>query len=374
MARKKYDREMMRKDLRERRKMGEERKLGGGGFKTFLVCPEDVSIYKPDTSGDDHEIDILPYQAGKRDPLRKEGEWTRCLDIFVHNNVGSSNDQFVCPAQEFYNEKCPVCEERTRLYSDGEKDKADRLWPSRRIVYNILCYDSKKEEEKGVQIFPVAYTYLEEGIKKLEAKAKRRADKDIDPNISVEDPDEGRTISFNVSSKTVPIHGKPVPVPDYDGIELMPRDYKISDEDLDDCYALDKFLYLGKENEDEDDIDWKAFYNEINESFTGDDGEEKKSDEDEVKAEKEEGRRSGRRDRNKKEEKKDEKDTEDINKKSCPGEFGTKDVGSFDECERCSDFPDCASEKRKQEKEDKKEDKKEGRERSGRSGRRSRIE
>lgn len=382
MAKKKHDREAMKRELKERRAKSSDRKASSGGsFKSFLVCPEDVAIYKPSTDGDDHEIDILTYQAGKRDPLREDGEWTGGLDIFVHQNVGSNNDQFVCPAQDSYEQPCPICECRQELYNEGEKDKANRLWPSRRTVYNILNYDNKEEEEKGVQIFPVAFAYLEEPIAKLVAKAQRRGDKNIDPNIDVADPDNGRTISFNVSKKTITIRDKPVTVPDYSAIELIPRNYKITDEDLDDCYCLDDFIYLGEENEEKDEIDWKAFYKEIDEAFTGGDSEEEKdtdtdkggrgrsrnrgSEKDEDKKEEATDTDKGSRRRGSKKDK--EKEETETNKDSCPGEFAV-DVGSFSECENCFDFIKCA----KKNKENKKESKKEEEKSTGR-GRRSRI-
>jgi len=354
-----YDRDKMRKDLVERKKAGDQRK-SSANFKTFLVCPEDVNIYKPNTDGEDHWIDILPYQAGKFDPLREEGEWTHALDVFVHMNVGPSNDQFVCPAQ--YNKKCPICNDRKVKYEEGEEKQANRLWPSRRNVYNILCYDDKEQEGKGVQIFPVSFKYLEEPIQKLAAKSKRKGEDDIDPNVLIADPVDGRTISFNVDSKTITINDKGVKVPEYSSYELEKRDYEISEDELKDCYVLDEFLYLGEDNKDSDDIDWDAFYKEIYEAYYDEDYDGKKDKEEEE--EETTGRRTrGGRGRDKVEDKEDEESTgrssrkggkkdkdnkDEQNKDNCPGEFGV-DVGTFSECEDCDDFADCAVEKKDRE-------------------------
>jgi len=354
-----YDREEMRKQLEERKKAGEQRKPGGN-FKTFLVCPDDVQIYKPGTDGEDHWIDILVYQAGTRDPLRKDGEWTHCLDVDVHLNVGVDNDQFVCPSQ--YNKRCPICDERKSLYEDGDKDRADKLWPSRRTVYNIICYDNDAETEKGVQIFPVAYKYLEEPIQKLAAKAKRKGEDDIDPNILIADPEEGRTVSFNVDTKTVPINDKPIKMPEYSSYELEKRDYVISEEELNDCWALDSFLYLGEENQDAEEIDWKAFYDEIYEAFYDEEVDDNKKEKETPKEEKKSSSRS--RSRGSKKEEEEEEEEESHDKDDCPGEFGV-DTGTYSECEKCADFEDCAVAKgEKKNSKEKKEEKSTGRSRS----------
>lgn len=340
-----FDREEMRRQLKERQKAGNERK-SGSGFKSFLMIPEDVSIFKPDVG--DHEIDILPYVAGKYDPLVDEGSYTHCLDILVHMAVGSANDQFICPDQ--YGNKCPICEKRNKLYAVGEEERANQLWPSRRTVYNILCYDNKKEEEKGVQVYPVSYFYLEKEIQKLAAKSKRKNDKSIDPNILIADPKDGRTVSFTVDKKTININKKAIKVPDYSSYELQKRDYEIDESDLESCFCLDDFLYLGQAKQDSGEIDWKEFYKEIKESF--DDAEE--DDEQDKKSKK---RKKKSRDEEEpededegEEDSDDEEDDDDeegqIDRDSCPGEFGV-DTGDYDECEDCIDFIKCAATKKK---------------------------
>ena len=407
-----YDREKMRKELEDRKKAGDQRK-STVNFKTFLVCPDNVSIYKPDTAGNDHCLDILPYQAGKFDPLCKEGEWAHCLDVFVHMNVGPSNDQFVCPNQ--YGKKCPICDDRKVLYEEGDEKRANRLWPSRRNVYNILCYDDKDEEDKGVQIFPVAYKYLEEPVQKLAAKSKRKDESDIDPNVLIADPVDGRTISFNVDSKKINIDGKSIFVPEYSSFELEKRKYEISEDELKDCYVLDEFLYLGEENRGQDEIDWDAFYKEIYESYYDEDFDGDKKEDDEKphsrvrggrsrddketdNSDNEDGKSSRSRRHSTRENKNDEDDDkkESQTKEDCPGEFGV-DVRTFAECEDCDDFADCAVEKKNSESSDddkkeeddddsgksrgrsrgrsrEKEEKKESTKRSGRSGGRRKIE
>jgi len=367
-----YDREKMRKELEERKKAGDQRK-SSASFKSFLQCSEDVPIYKPNTDGEDHWIDILPYQAGAFDPLRKEGEWTHSLDVFVHMNVGPNNDQFVCPKQ--YGKKCPICEDRTVLYEEGEESKANRLWPSRRNVYNVFCYDDKEEEDKGVQIFPVSFKYLEEPIQKLAAKSKRKGE-DIDPNVLIADPVDGRTISFNVDSKTISINGKAVKVPEYSSYELEKRDYEIGEDELKDCFVLDEFLYLGGEAGEE--VDWDEFYKEIYEAYFDEDydgaaktsktsepeGEEAEEEEETGSrrsrggksrkkvaddSEVESSGRSGRRSRKKEDDEgEEEEEGSGQTKDNCPGEFGA-DVGTYSECEDCDDFEDCAVEKKKNE-------------------------
>ena len=172
MARK-FDKKQMKKDLLERKKKGEER--SSGSFRTFLKIPKDIdyTFWNPKArdGGEDKTIDILPYQAGAFDPLMEKGQWTHCLDVYVHKSIGAANDQFVCPQQN-YGKPCPICEKRAKLYEDGDDELAKKLYPSRRTVYNIISYEPESDEDKGVMIFEVAYTYLEDPIQELAAKAE----------------------------------------------------------------------------------------------------------------------------------------------------------------------------------------------------------
>lgn len=81
------------------------------------------------------------------------------LKIFVHYNVGVNKEQFLCLAQNFDNETCPVCEHQKQIRNEGASDKEiTALYPSKKYLFNII--DMNKKEE-GVQLFNCPKTIAE---------------------------------------------------------------------------------------------------------------------------------------------------------------------------------------------------------------------
>ena len=145
-----------------------------------------------------HYIDVIPYDVGPNHPKIPEGERAYCLDFWVHFNEGPHKaDAFLCLAKMF-NERCPICEHKNKLKSEEyfDEDKIKDLTPKRRTLYNILCSDNEKEEEKGVQVWHVAHFYMQKNLLPL-VKDERTGEK-----ILFADPIEGRTIWFERDGMT----------------------------------------------------------------------------------------------------------------------------------------------------------------------------
>ena len=111
------------------------------------------------------------------------------LDIWVHYGVGMDNNTFVCLAKNkdlIDDEPCPCCEARQRFQSEGNDEFADILQPRKRV----LCYIvDRVEEEKGVQLWPMAYT-VDRDI------ALQSNDDETNEVLFVDDPENGWDIQF----------------------------------------------------------------------------------------------------------------------------------------------------------------------------------
>ncbi|MFA5355254.1 MAG: hypothetical protein WC302_00750 [Candidatus Paceibacterota bacterium] len=246
------DRSKAREELLKRTQESNDRK-DGDVFYGYFKTDQDLPLWKASvTKKDDepHLIDIIPFYAGKNfpqvDPRHpvKEDDLVYLLETYVHQNIGPGKESIICPARN-YKKPCPICEEIEYLTSKegGSKEYEDYadIALKRRCAYNIVCYDSPKEEGKGVQIWEVSYKY---GEKKIQLAAKNPRGGGVVPFA---DYDVGKLISFEVAAdeyRTI------------DGHKLVDRDYVISEEIEDSVWPLDELVKI-----------WE--YNEIYEKFYG---------------------------------------------------------------------------------------------------------
>ena len=324
----KYNRAEMRKEIGNR---SEEsyRKKDGGGFSKYFKTDKDYPIWSASvTKEDPHMLDIVPFQVGDNYPVLddkgtklKKGSWAYYLDIYIHPSVGPNNAQYVCPAKNF-GLPCPICEGVATLLKDGTEWAEISETLKRRNVYNVICYDSEKEEQKGVQIFEVSHHYME---KKLQQIAKRPRG---GGTVTFADPDEGKIISFSVASddmKTIEGH---------QFLDRMVGDktYVLSDEDLAGAYCLDEIIEVLSYEEL-----FTIYYQKPVEKSTDLDTEKQES-----------GPSSGRRGRFAQENK--EEDVPLAPGTKCPkGHIFGVEIDKYDDCTRCLDdeYNECAKEKQK---------------------------
>ena len=188
----------------------------------------------------EHVVDVVPYIAGAYDPISEEGEETYVCQVEVHMKVGSKEIPIVC-LRTNYGDPCPSCENQIELRKKGVPDEVWKaLNTSTRCSYNIVNYDTQEEREKGVQVFPIAYFFMEEKLKSV-AKTSIRAGMDqmqVDPVIYFPHPkaSQGRSVSWFVSPTTQ--------YPKFDGHRLLERNYDISNAILEQAWVLDEHVWI----------------------------------------------------------------------------------------------------------------------------------
>lgn len=232
-------REQMRASLQRKTQESYERRDDSGQFKSIFKDEFSNKVWKCNEG--DHLLDIIPYFAGANvnlfDRKAQPGDGTYLLDIWVHYGVGVNQDAYVCPARN-YGQPCPICEYREdlRRTENYDEDLVKEVTPKRRSIYNILCYDSEKEEAKGVQIFDIAHWFMEKHISSLAKSPSRGPGKSTDSFIFFSDPLEGKSIAFTRkgSKRNTEVLGH----------KFVDRNYAIPDAILDSAFVLDECINI----------------------------------------------------------------------------------------------------------------------------------
>ena len=237
----------MKEALARKTQESYEKRDDSGQFKNIFKDEFASKLWK--CGEGEHIIDIIPFPAGNHDPNTKPGEPNYVLILWVHYGVGVNQDAYVCQARN-YNKQCPICEyrEEVRRQEDYDEELVKELTPKRRSIYNILCYDSEKEEGKGVQIFDAAHWFMEKHIAPLAKTPTRGAGKSTDMYVAFSDPDTGKSISF--TRKGTKRNSE------FLAHKFVDRNYVIPDEVLDAAFVLDECINY-------------ATYDEINQAFQG---------------------------------------------------------------------------------------------------------
>lgn len=232
-----YDREAARKQLEARQKERTE-KAGASGF--IGVLKDGLPMWK--VGEGKHKFDMLPYIVGKKHPTADKGKYDYMLDVFLHQNVGVDNAQYIC-LKEMFGKDCPICDYRSQLQQDGEddKDKLKKLKAKHFGLYNIICRDSSEQENKGVQLLFINTWNMEDRLREL-------SDSDSGEPILYPNVEEGKTISFKRT-------GMGKDNTRYTAHAFLEREKKISEKILDKTFTLDECIVIPTEAEVE-----KAFF------------------------------------------------------------------------------------------------------------------
>lgn len=185
-----------------------------------------------------HIIDIIPYIGGDSEPRGLSGELVHYLDVWVHFGVGPGEDTVVCPTKTFRDrtdipadmKRCPICEEENELKKvDGFDDEIVKsLRSKRRSIYNIIVRDNGKEEAKGLQVWDVAFFFMEKNLIDI---CKNPNTGDFDYFVS---PDDGKQIKFTQKGAKKNVS--------FLGHVLLPRDYTIDQETMESAICLDESM------------------------------------------------------------------------------------------------------------------------------------
>jgi len=106
--------------------------------------------------------------------------------LYMHYGVGPDNSRYPCPNRNGWG-PCPMCEERSKLDVDGDKDAASELRPSPSQLCWII---DRNREEDGPQVFLMPSTKLEGPICDLSR------DPDTGERLKIEHPESGYDITF----------------------------------------------------------------------------------------------------------------------------------------------------------------------------------
>jgi hypothetical protein len=204
--------------------------------RTFWSCKEGQ-----------HIIDVVPFVAGPNFPPPsgiREGDIEYVIDLWVHQGVGPTDEQYVCPSWNF-RKPCPICEYLSQLKSEGTmlpKEEYTAIRAKNRTVYLVWVHDTPDEERKGLQIWEVASYFFQEKVTEIQK----------DPQgggiILFEDPNEGKTISFRRK-------GKGQGNTEFIGHRFIDRKSPIPNDILDQSFSLDEI------------IKWQPSYEEIRDTF-----------------------------------------------------------------------------------------------------------
>lgn len=182
-----------RKQLNERHKQEQEKKPKRRFGSIFLDMPEDLEFWKCEEGR--HEIDVIPFLAGPNHPEVDEGELAYGLDLVVHQSIGPTNENFVCP-RDNWGKACPICEyiEKNRPIP---KEDFTALGGKDRTVYFVWCHDTPKEEKEGVKVWELARFFFGDPVKEMSKASVRGGGAVIWSDYS----EEGKSIAFTKEGK-----------------------------------------------------------------------------------------------------------------------------------------------------------------------------
>jgi hypothetical protein len=194
----------------------------------------DFPIYYPTAGEKPHWVDIIPYRAGTNDPNKKKGQFAYTYEYWCHTRLGPAKTTVICPTM--YGDKCPVCEHREKLRADDNSDW-EKFKTKKRNLYNIISYDDKDEEKKGIQIWDISWHYFEKFLMKISKKSSRSGKKETTVLFMSPDKRKGKTITFSIEAPK----GKN-DYPKFLGHGFDNRDYEIDRKILKQAHVLDQMV------------------------------------------------------------------------------------------------------------------------------------
>lgn len=229
-----YDRRKFSDEaLIERTKEAHDRLNDYGKYGRFFQGTDGTTLNSWKCKEGEHIIDIIPFIAGSKHPLVSAGTPTYLVDLWIHQKIGAGESDYVCPARNF-KKRCPICEYQLKKLQNPnltelQEHALKKLDPKRRCLYNIVCYDSEMEADKGVQLWEIAHFLFE---KKILAIARNPRGGGFIPFSS---PDRGFSIYFERQ-------GSGMENTQYLGHKFIPREEVISDHVLQSAHTLDELI------------------------------------------------------------------------------------------------------------------------------------
>lgn len=300
-----------------------------------------VKIKKFYPKNGEHLIDIIPFIAGKSHPTISEGKPAYVLDVWVHRSVGTDGGSYVC-LQKNYKQRCPICEHQRLMRKEGSytDEEIKNLDAKRRVMYNVLCYDSQEEISKGVQIFETSHFFMEKHLAELAKKPKGGG------FIPFAHPDEGKSISWTISKKGQ--YGE------WFGHKFVDRDEEITEDTLEEAHILDEIIHIptvkelekvvknafvpSEDEEDEEDEDYEEDVEDEEEDVDEEDEDEEEEEERPKKSSKKKKTAPAKKSK-KRDIEEDEDDDEDEDEDEDEEDEDLEDIEDFDDDEEEEEKP-----------------------------------
>lgn len=285
-------------DLTARTEQSYNSRESSGKYNDYFT--DDLPLPKWFCNEGDHALDVIPFLAGDKHPNVAEGRPTHNVDLFVHFGIGVTESAYICPAR-MGKGKCPICEYQAELkkQKNYDEDYVKSFNAKRRVVYNVLVYDTPKDEDAGMMIWEASHHLAEKNIMAI-ARNKRSGG-----FVKWASPDVGKTIEFTREGKG--ISTKYVGFTFSDREDAQGNPVKITDEQLEEAIQLDQYLNI-------------LTYDELKEVL-GDTTlpeEDSPLEDEETYEEVEERTPSARRSRNVKEEMEEKEEIEEIEEEEKP--------------------------------------------------------
>ncbi|KKL65151.1 hypothetical protein LCGC14_2157830, partial [marine sediment metagenome] len=229
-----------KQDLNKRHEeaANEEGKKYGSIFLSKMI-PKGVDHWRPKVG--EHDIDIIPFFAGKQHPKVSEGTYHYVVRVFVYMNVGALNVPYVSPSEN-WGEPDPIKEWMT-TQGRMPKDLFKKVASKDRCVFLVWCHDTPEEEEKGIQIWEASeFTSFE----KMEEQSKRPRG---GGHLPFSDPDNGSRWFFEIAKEGTftDSQGKEKEGTKYKAFKFIERPknmQSIPDEIMNQSFSLDECINM----------------------------------------------------------------------------------------------------------------------------------
>lgn len=219
-------------------------KRGNGGLN-WNALPAQPKFYKPNVEIL-NKFDIIPYQI--KSPNHPEvmagrmsvGDYDFVLDYWVHRKIGADGVDVVC-LKNTYGKKCPICEERGRLYDADQEAAAKDLKATRRVVFNVRPHS--REGAGDLQVFDVShFLFMKELMEEANACANGKG------VVPFADLDDGSVVAF----RAVEEKGKGGAMIKFKSFKFLEREKPVPEKLVTSAISFDELLVLHTYAEIED--------------------------------------------------------------------------------------------------------------------------
>ena len=204
------------------------------GSSLFISNISNLKYYKTPTGA--NLIDIVPYTAGKNDPI-EPGDIAHKLVIYLHKGLSQTGEDIICMEKTFKGTrgKCPACQEyrrRVEACMSDEETKPFKVgaWP--RVLYNV--YDRLKPGD-GLQVWNASSFLFQQYLDVIARRSSLSQGKQPENFIGFMDPSlDGRSIGFDKQGKEE--------LTKYIGVHFEERETEVPESILESAHVLDEIV------------------------------------------------------------------------------------------------------------------------------------